>query len=168
MTGAWMLWMAGSLAVAGVHETGLGIGVARHDGPRQVLMGAGPRLVHRYAASHQTPWFVQGGLERLWLMVPTWGLSAGAGVRRSERAWTPAALIEVAAYPSRIRKLNAEHPEPPWFPATSVRLRLAPLAFQVSATSRVSALELAPGLGLDTPRETLAFSVSVCSLTHRW
>ena len=142
--------------------------VARHDGPRQVLLGVGPRLTHRYTASEHTHWFVQGSLERLWLMVPTWGLTAGGGVRRMGPTWRPLVLLEAAAYPSRIVKLTTEDPTPPRLPASSLRVRVAPLAFRLNGTTQVSALEVAPGLGLDTPRETVAFSVSYCSLFHQW
>ena len=162
------LVVSAGLATAGVHETGLGLAMAWHDGPRQVLFGAGPRAVHRYTHTEQTPWFVQGGLERVWLVVPSWGFSAAAGLRRVSGRWSPEAAVELALYPSRIIKIPPEFPTAPMFPATSLRLRIAPLSFQVSDRSRVSALELGPGLGLDTPAQTRAFGVSVFSVAHRW
>ena len=162
-----LVMMAG-LATAGVHETGLGLAMAWHDGPRQVLFGAGPRAVHRYMPTEQTPWFVQGGLERIWLVVPSWGVSAAVGLRRVVGRWRPEASAELALYPSRIIKITPEFPTPPRFPPTSVRLRIAPLSFQISDRSRVSALELGPGLGLDTPARTGTFGLSVFSVAHRW
>ena len=156
------------LATAGVHETGLGLGMAWHDGPRQVLFGAGPRVVHRYTTTAQSPWFVQGGLERIWFVVPAWGLSTAAGLRRAPGRWSPEVSVELALYSARLIKTPPEFPTPPMFPPTSLRLRIAPLVFQVTERTRISALELGPGLGLDTPAQTRAFGVSVFSVAHRW
>jgi hypothetical protein len=165
-----VVWSAlvGLVALAGTHETGLGVGVGWHDSPRQVVIGIGPQLTHRYWSQDDRPWWVGGAVERLWLVVPTWGATAAGGIQRVGRRWQPGAAVEVAMYPSRLRKLTPEHPEPTHFPATSLRVRLAPLCFAVSDSATVTALAVAPGLGLDTPADTLAFGLTVFSVQHRW
>ena len=167
-------WLTGLSAHAGAppagrgHATSLGVGVGWHDGPRQVVIGVGPRVAHSFQLDPDRPWQVGGALERLWLVVPTVGLAGFAGLVRPTGTWHPGVSLEVMAYPSRLRKLTAEHPTPTRLPATSLRVRLSPLDFDVGPTTRVSALSLAPGLGLDTPTETLAFGVSLFTVAHRW
>lgn len=155
-------------ATAGEHHTALGVGVGWHDGPQQVVIGLGPRLSHRFIPRPEGILTVGGGIERLWFVVPTWGFTAGAGVRRPTGRWHPSATLELAAYPSRLIKLTPEHPTPPVAPATALRARLSPLSFDFGDYSAISALELAPGLGLDTPADTLAFGITVFSMAHRW
>jgi hypothetical protein len=157
----------GLAAAAPGHQTSLGLAVGWHDGPRQVAIGAGPQLAHRLSLG-DGPWQLAGAVERLWLVVPAVGLRAEGAWAPRDGAWQPSLGLELATYLGRIRIVSTAHPEPPVWPATALRLRVRPLVWRVGQHTSVSALELAPGLGLDTPSQTLAFGLTPFALAHRW
>ena len=154
----------GSIATAGT--TSLGMGVGWHDSPRQIVIGAGPQVSHIEPLDGR--WMVGGGVERVWLVAPAVGLRAEAGLRRQQGQWHPSVSAELATWFGRLVLLTTESPSPPVFPPTSLRARLRPLVFDVGDKAQVSALELAPGLGLEAPLNTRAFGITVFSLGRSW
>lgn len=159
-----ILALLGSLALAGT--TSLGLGVGRHDSPRQVVLGVGPQLTHRALLDER--WVVGGGVERIWLVAPSVGLRVEGGLQRSTGVWNPSVSAELATWLGRLVLLTTEDPLPPRLPPTSLRLRLRPLVFEVGESAEVSALELAPGIGLEAPLKTQAFGITVFAVGHRW
>lgn len=157
-------WLLGTLATAGT--TSLGMGVGWHDSPRQVVIGAGPQVSHLHQLDG--PWMVGGGVERIWLVAPSTGLRAEVGLRRQEGRWHPSVSAELATWLGRLVLLTTQDPSPPLLPPTSLRARVRPLVFDVGTDAQVSALELAPGLGLDAPLQTRAFGLTVVSVGRNW
>lgn len=166
---AWVL--SHGLALAA--DVGLGAAIAWHDSPSQVNMGLGPELTLRTsltprAESSALSTYVGCGVARMWLVVPTTVARVEGGVVRSSGRWRPAIGAEVAVITARLVKVTTEDPTPPVWPPTSLRIRLRPLQFALDPSTTVSALELAPGLGLDHPTDTLAFGLTVFQLTRQW
>jgi hypothetical protein len=153
-----------SLAVAGTSSLGVGAGL--HDADRQLVIGLGPQLTHRAVVGET--WMAGGGVERIRGAVPAWGLRGELGLCRTTGRWHPCASLELATWLGRFTYLTTESPTPPLLPPTSLRLRLRPLVFDVGAHSEVSALELAPGVGVEAPGASRAAGLTVFSVGHRW
>jgi len=151
---------------AGSATTSLGVGIGRHDSPRQVVIGTGPQLSHRQAI--QDSWFWGAGVERIWLVVPSVGLRAEAGLQRRKSSWHPTVSAEVGTWLGRLALLSTDHPAPPLLPPTSLRLRVRPLCWSMGDHAEVSALELSSGLSLEAPLATRSFALTLFSLGHQW
>lgn len=170
MTGSSLvLWGVLAAAVTGNTRsatTSLGVGVGWHDGPRQIVIGTGPQLSHRQRI--QESWFWGAGVERIWLVAPSVGLRAEVGLQRRTSSWHPSISAEVGTWLGRLVLLSTEHPSPPLFPPTSLRLRARPLCWAIGDRAEVSALELSPGVSLDAPFASRTFALTVFSLGHQW
>lgn len=154
-------------ALAGSHETYVGLSGGVHASVRQVGLGAGPQLGHRVTLGQR--WTLGGSVTGLLLYDPALGveLEGGLQLRPEASRWRPWLGLELAGVFGTLRVERTDYDGVPSDPAVSARLAARPLTW-ASETLRWSLVEISAGPALEAPGRGLSLQLTPVVLGISW